>query len=79
MLYLLTALLGLQPNGLERRLAIVRPVLPEGVRHVELHGMRVGDARVDLEFTRDPHGHTRAIVGRVDGELEVTAHDSTPA
>jgi glycogen debranching enzyme len=79
MLYLLTALLGLQPNALERRLAIVRPVLPEGVRHVELQGMRVGDARADLEFTRDSDGHTRSTVRHVDGELEITVHDRTHA
>jgi glycogen debranching enzyme len=75
MLYLLTSLLGLQPNALEHRLAVVRPVLPQGVRHVELHGLRVGQARVDVDFARDGKGRTRAEIREVRGELDVVVHD----
>jgi glycogen debranching enzyme len=79
MLYLLTALLGLHPNALERRLAVVRPLLPEGVRRAELSGLRVGDARIDLEFVRDANGRTQPIVRHVDGELQVTLEDRAAA
>ena len=78
-LYLFTALLGLQPNAFERRLTVARPVLPDGVRHVELQGLRVGDARVDLELARDAAGATRAAVRHVDGELEIAIHDDRHA
>ena len=79
MLYLLTSLLGLRPCALERRLAIVRPVLPEGVRRVELQRLRVGDARADLEFIRGGDGHVRVVIGHVDGDLDVSVHDARDA
>jgi hypothetical protein len=40
------------------------------VNHLELRGLRVGRARVDLSFdSRD--GTTRVTVDRVEGELDV--------
>ena len=50
--FLLQSLLGLTPEAFDGRLRIVRPVLPDGVDRVELHRLRVGEARVDLRFTR---------------------------
>ena len=49
--YMLTVLLGLTPEGLDGRLRVVRPRLPDGCDHVELRGLRIGEVRVDLRFT----------------------------
>lgn len=69
--YMITATLGLWPQAFDRRLAIVRPILPSFVSHLELFGLRVGDARVDLRFEHAERGAARAEVLKVDGELEV--------
>ena len=66
-------LLGLQPNAFERQLRIVRPIPPESVHPVDVQRQRVADARVDLEFDREPDGHARMTVRRVDGPLDVAA------
>jgi glycogen debranching enzyme len=55
------------PNGV---LYIIRPALPSWLESAELIGMRVGQARVDLTFTRT--GDVTAVqVSRKEGELDV--------
>jgi glycogen debranching enzyme len=72
--HVMTSFLGLMPAGFERRLRVVRPRLPGFMRHLELRGLAVADARVDLVFDR-VDGATRARVDRVDGELDVRIED----
>jgi len=68
--HLLAVTLGLQPDGFERRLRIVRPQLPSFVDRLEIRGLPVAEARVDLEFRRSRDG-VAASVTHVEGELEV--------
>jgi glycogen debranching enzyme len=65
--------LGLVPNALERRLTIVRPVLPRQISRLALTGLRVGDARVDLLFERvaGRRGTVALTDAQVDGRLRV--------
>jgi hypothetical protein len=71
---MVTALLGLEPDGFEGRLRIVRPQLPGGVSRLELRRLRVGNAHVDLRFVR--HGGTVAVEPLVvDGALAVSVID----
>jgi glycogen debranching enzyme len=51
---LLTACLGLEVDGPQRALSFTSPTLPEAVSDMEITGLAIGDARVDLAFTR--HG-----------------------
>jgi glycogen debranching enzyme len=55
------------PNGV---LYIVRPQLPSWLEEIEILGMRVGKARVDLTFTRQD-GMTAVQVVRKEGDLEI--------
>ena len=55
------------PNGV---LYIHRPSLPAWLDQIEVQGMRVGPARVDLTFTRSG-GVTSVQVPRKEGDLEV--------
>jgi hypothetical protein len=73
--FLLTEALGLRADALAGRLAIERPVLPRWLHRVEVTGLRVGDARVDLLFerTRDSD-HVALSDARTDGDVEVTLH-----
>ena len=73
--FLLTEALGLRADALERRLAIHRPVLPGWLHRVEITGLRVGGARVDLLFERTRGtDHVALSDARVDGDLEVMLH-----
>jgi glycogen debranching enzyme len=68
--YLLISGLGLSPDGLERRLRVLRPALPDSVGSVELRGLRVAGAGIDLCFERS--GDELALVdARVEGDVEV--------
>jgi glycogen debranching enzyme len=77
--YFIQTLLGLRAEGLDRRLRILRPVLPDGIDELEVHGLRVGQAAVDLQFTRkkDSAAHVRTL--RVEGPLEIVVEQKTSA
>ena len=66
----LAALLGLVPDGFERRLRIVRPILPGFVDLVELRGIRVGGLSADLRFRREGD-RVRVDITRTDDGLDV--------
>jgi len=68
--YLLTTLLGFEPEGHENRLRLVRPVLPKFVNHVEIRRLRIGEAIADLRFDRAGKGiEVKAL--KVDGRLDL--------
>ena len=69
--YLLETMLGLAPEGLDHRLRIVRPVLPDFVNELEVRGLKIGGAEADLRFSRGSEGDIDVEVVRVDGRLEV--------
>src|SRR6266567_4765267 len=68
--YLLTIMLGLEADGFESKLRVVRPMLPENVNQVEVRGLRVGQGSVDLLFTRSGD-HVAANVQQLEGKMEV--------
>lgn len=68
--YMLTSLLGLQPETDADRLNIVCPVLPESVDWLELSGLRVGSHRADLRFERTRRG-VAVQVRKKDRPLEI--------
>ncbi|HEU4642260.1 MAG TPA: glycogen debranching N-terminal domain-containing protein [Gemmatimonadaceae bacterium] len=69
--YMLETLLGLVPDAFEKRLRIVRPMLPDFVDRLDLRDVTVGDARVSLRFQRGARGATEVSVLGVNGTLEV--------
>jgi glycogen debranching enzyme len=62
--------LGLSPDALENRLAIVRPSLPRWLNRVELTGLALGDARIDLVFERAGK-HVTLADAQIEGDAEV--------
>jgi glycogen debranching enzyme len=68
--YMLRTALGLEPDATEDTLRIVRPVLPDWLGEVSLHGLRVGKATVDLLFRRHG-GETSVVVLEQHGPLHV--------
>jgi glycogen debranching enzyme len=70
--YLVTGGLGLVPDALRRRLRVRRPSLPGWLSRVEVRGLRLADARVDLLFERAGAGEQVALTdARIDGDVEV--------
>ncbi len=69
--FLVQSLLGLSPDAFDRRLRIINPVLPAFVHHLELHGLRVGSARVDLRFARGTGGLVSVDVIKTEGQVQV--------
>ncbi len=69
--YMLATLLGLDPYAFEHKLRVVRPLLPRDAGRVTLRRLRVGQAEVDLEFTRAANGRADCQVLRTQGRLDV--------
>jgi len=68
--FLLITLLGLEPDAFHKRVRIVRPLLPQGIDRLDIKGLHVDRASVDLTFKRDNTG-VHVEVTNLDGELEV--------
>ena len=67
---LLTGCLGLEVNGPARTLSFTSPTLPEPVQEMQISGLQVADASVDLMFTR--HGDDVGVnVLRREGNCSV--------
>ena len=71
--YMLQSMLGLMPEAFDKRLRVVRPILPDFVDEVELHRLRVGEAQVDLRFERNANDVVTVHTLRVTGRLDVVA------
>jgi hypothetical protein len=79
--FLLQHLLGLEAHALEHRLRVSAPIMPGLGTWLELRGVRVGEASVDLRFectdskARDA---ARVDVLAVRGKLEVEIDTGSP-
>jgi glycogen debranching enzyme len=73
--FLLQCLLGLQPDAFENKLRIVRPYLPDMCDRLEMKGLRVGSAMLDLRFERTEHGVAVQVLDQ-EGDLEVIVEPS---
>ncbi len=74
--HLLQAIVGLRADAPHRCL-FVDPVLPRWLPEIALHGLTVGNARVDLRFWRDG-ASTRWDAARREGDIEVRQESWRP-
>jgi glycogen debranching enzyme len=77
--FLVQSALGLKPEGFEKRLRVIEPVLPGFVDRLRLNDVRVATGSVDLAFERTPGGAiaTRVLARR--GEIDVIVEPHIPA
>jgi glycogen debranching enzyme len=68
--FLLECGLGLSPDALNKRLRVVRPSLPRWLGRVDVTGLRLGGARIDLRFEREGE-HVTLADAHVEGDAEV--------
>jgi glycogen debranching enzyme len=66
----LQSLLGVVPYA-SLHTVVVDPVLPPWLPEVELHGLRLGEARASLRFWRDEHGRGHAKVLEKEGRFHL--------
>jgi glycogen debranching enzyme len=59
---LLQAMLGISARADEGMLTVNRPMLPQWLRRVTLSNIRVGDAKLSLEFSRNREGDPTSFV-----------------
>lgn len=64
---ILVSLLGIRPSAQRRELNIINPQLPDWLDWLHIRNLRVGNARVGLDFTRRDH-RTFCNVVDVDGD-----------
>jgi len=69
---LIQSCLGLIVQGAHNRVVFTRPALPEGIPHLSIRGLRVGEASVDLLFERE-FDSVRVQVLEKQGDVEVVA------
>ncbi len=69
---MLQTALGLVPLGFEKRLRIVRPILPDSVQHLEMYHLKVASASVDLRFERTAGRGLAVKILQTDGDLDVS-------
>jgi glycogen debranching enzyme len=76
---MLTAGLGLVPDGLRGTLRVMRPSLPRHISRLELHGLRIADSTVDMVFERVTGRPDRVALTdvRIDGEVDVVLEVSS--
>jgi glycogen debranching enzyme len=67
---LLQSLLGLTIDGFARRIVFERPAMPHAMSELEIRGLRVGEASVDLSLAQGHAGPTVEVSGQ-RGAVEV--------
>jgi hypothetical protein len=65
------SLLGLAPDAPAAQLRICDPCLPEWLGRLQLCGLRVGGASVDLLFERDAHAQVQFEATVRSGTLRI--------
>lgn len=69
--FMIASLLGLEPDGFDNRLHVVRPILPPNVTRLEILGLAIGNGRADIAFHRGKNSEAKVSVLRTEGDIEV--------
>ena len=64
---MLSSILGIRPSAPRKELNIVEPQLPQWLDHLRIRQLRIGNSRVDLDFTRRGE-RTFCNVEKIEGD-----------
>jgi hypothetical protein len=67
---LLRAVLGLNVDAWKRRVTFSAAVLPDGIDYIDIRGLRVNDASLDLRIRRGGRAASVEVLER-SGEIDV--------
>jgi len=70
--FLLCSFLGLEPDALDKKLVIRRPMLAESVHSMDVIRLQVGKAFIDMHYSASTNGYATVKVLNLRGDLDVT-------
>lgn len=73
--FMLTSLMGLVPEGFDKRLRVVRPSLPDFLDILHVRSLWIGGGRIDLDYERTRDGACAVRVVNTEGDVEVLIAD----
>jgi hypothetical protein len=68
---MMSSLLGLTADAFNKRLRVVRPVLPTFVNELDFRRIKIGDSTIDLHFKRATDGKVQVDVVNRSGSINV--------
>jgi glycogen debranching enzyme len=69
--FMMSNLLGLTADAFNKRLRVVRPVLPSFVNELDFRRIKIGDSTIDLHFKRATDGKVQVDVVNRSGSINV--------
>jgi glycogen debranching enzyme len=69
--FMMSSVLGLEADAFNKRLRVVRPVLPSFVNELEFRRIKIGHSTVDLRFERARDGEVHVDVVNRSGSIKV--------
>jgi glycogen debranching enzyme len=69
--FMMSSLLGLKADAFNKRLRVVRPVLPRFVNELDFRRIKIGDSTIDLHFKRTSDGKVQVDVVNRKGSINV--------
>lgn len=69
--FMMSSLLGLTADAFNKRLRVVRPVLPSYVNELNFRRIKIGDSTIDLRFERASDGEVHVDVVNCRGSIRV--------
>jgi glycogen debranching enzyme len=69
--FMVSSLLGLTADGFNKRLRVIRPVLPGLVNELDFKRIKIADSSIDLHFERTSRGEIQVEVVSNSGSIKV--------
>ncbi len=69
--FMMASLLGITADAFNKRLRLIRPVLPESVDELYLRRIKIGDSVIDLHFERTHDGNLQVDTVKNSGSIKV--------
>jgi glycogen debranching enzyme len=69
--FMMSSLLGLEADAFNKRLRVVRPVLPNFVNELDFRRIKIGNSTIDLHFERSSRGEVQVDVAKNTGSIKV--------
>ncbi|HEX3156211.1 MAG TPA: glycogen debranching N-terminal domain-containing protein [Candidatus Angelobacter sp.] len=69
--FMISSLLGLTADAFNRRLRVIRPMLPSFVNELDIRRVKIGDSLIDLRFEATRAGEVQVEVVKNSGSIKV--------
>lgn len=69
--FMMSWLLGLKADAFNKRLQVIRPVLPSFVNEFEFRRIKIGDSTIDLHYRKTKQGEIQVDIVNNSGSIKV--------